>query len=125
MSNFENVKIIGAVLAVGILVMLSGFITELVYGPEQLEEHAYVVATVAESAADLETKTAEPESKPEPEAVAALIAAADTGAGRKEAKNVPRATPRPRTARTRSAPSCGISWAARSLPSRASPTPAG
>ncbi len=86
MSNFENVKIIGAVLAVGILVMLSGFITELVYGPEQLEEHAYVVATGAESAADQETKTAEPESKPEPEAVAALIAAADTGAGRKEAK---------------------------------------
>ncbi len=90
MSNFENVKIIGAVLAVGILVMLSGFITELVYGPEQLEEHAYVIATGAESAAEdestaeQETKTAE--SKPEPEAVAALIAAADTGAGQKAVK---------------------------------------
>ena len=92
MSNIENVKIIGAVLAAGIIVMLSSFITELVYGPEQLEEHAYVVATGAESAAEdestaeEETKTAESESKPEPEPVAALIAAADTGAGQKAAK---------------------------------------
>ncbi|MEE8506904.1 MAG: cytochrome c family protein [Kiloniellales bacterium] len=84
MSNIENVKIIGAVLAVSIIVMLSGFITELVYEPEQLEEHAYVVATGAESAAEEETETAEPE--PEPEPVAALIAAADTGAGQKTAK---------------------------------------
>ncbi len=84
MSNIENVKIIGAVLAVSIIVMLSGFITELVYGPEQLEEHAYVVATGAESAAEEETETAEPE--PEPQPIAALIAAADTGAGQKAAK---------------------------------------
>ncbi|MEE8189785.1 MAG: cytochrome c family protein [Kiloniellales bacterium] len=94
MSNIENIKIICAVLAAIIIAMLSNFVTDLVYAPEELEQNVYVIAAAeageseeaAETAETAETaQPAEPaEAKASP--VVALIAAADPGAGEKAVK---------------------------------------
>lgn len=82
MSTLEINKIIAAVLTAGVVAMMSGFIAEIVYEIEPLEEPAYkvVVGEEAEEAGP----AAPAEAKIEP--VAPLLAAADPGAGQKIAK---------------------------------------
>ncbi len=79
MNSFEVVKIVGAVLAATLVVLLSRFITGQVYPEPEVAAHAYAVIPSAEPA--------EPEVpaavQPEATGIAALIAAAEPAAGEK------------------------------------------
>jgi len=82
MNSIEVVKIVGAVLAVALVVLLSRFITGQVYPEPEVVPRAYAVIASAVIA------SAEPAAPTEPEApaatgIAALIAAADPAAGKK------------------------------------------
>lgn len=77
MDSLELNKIIGAILTAGVIAMLTGFITELVYEPEHPghEEVAYSLAPrePAEAAPEAEEPGIEP--------IAPLLASADADAG--------------------------------------------
>ncbi len=79
MDSFEFSKILGAVLAAGLVASLSGFVAEQVYPDPNLEAQA---AAVTAREAPAEPKAA---GAPEPEAagIAVLLAAAEPDAGRK------------------------------------------
>ena len=82
-SSLEGNKILAAVLTAGVIAMASGFVAELVYHPEQLEENAFPVATDTGEAdgEDAAAMGGEPE-----ETVLAMLADADPAAGEKAAK---------------------------------------
>ena len=90
MSSIEINKIVGAVLTAGIVAVASGFVADLLYEPEMLEESVYKVATAesmaegaAESAAPAESsETASGDADP----FMTLLAAADAAAGQKALK---------------------------------------
>ena len=84
MSGLEINKIIGAVLAAGIIAMFAGFISHLMVQPEQPAEHAYPVEGVM--AGEAETAEAPAEEATEPESVLPLLASADVAAGQKAVK---------------------------------------
>ena len=78
-SSLEGNKITAAILTAGVIAMTSGFIAELIYHPQHLEENVYTVA-VAED---------EPAAGAEEEAavdLATLLAEADVASGEKQAK---------------------------------------
>jgi cytochrome c len=79
-SSLEGNKILAAVLTAGVIAMASGFVAELVYHPEQLEENAFPVATET-GGADTAAMDGEPEVT-----VLVLLAEADPTAGEKVAK---------------------------------------
>lgn len=80
MSTLEANKLIAAVLTAGVVAMLAGFIAEVVYHREPLEEHAYMVEMPEEPAA--EEEPAEPALEP----VVPLLAEASPEAGQQVAK---------------------------------------
>ena len=84
MNSIEVVKIVGAVLAVALVVLLSRFITGQVYPEPEVVPRAYAVIA---SAVIASTEPAEPEAPavapPAATGIAALIAAADPAAGKK------------------------------------------
>ncbi len=75
-------KIIGVVLMTGIIAMGSGFVADLLVAPQHLETSVYAVA-LPEAPSDAPAAEV-PAAGPEP--VAAMLAAADVGAGRKLSK---------------------------------------
>ncbi len=75
-------KIIGAVLTTGIIVMGSGFVADLLVAPQHMEASVYAVAPPQ---APGDGGAAEAQAAG-PEPVAALLAAADVGAGQKLSK---------------------------------------
>ncbi len=84
MNSIEVVKIVGAMLAVALVVLLSRFITEQVYPEPEVVPHAYAVVP---SGAVPSGGPAEPEApaaaQPEATGIATLIAAAEPAAGEK------------------------------------------
>ncbi len=84
MNSIEVVKIVGAMLAVALVVLLSRFITEQVYPEPEVVPHAYALIP---SAAVPSGEPAEPEApaaaQPEATGIATLIAAAEPAAGEK------------------------------------------
>lgn len=84
MNSIEVVKIVGAVLAVALVVLLSRFITGQVYPEPEVVPRAYAVVPGAVIAS---AEPAEPEAPavapPAATGIAALIAAADPAAGKK------------------------------------------
>jgi cytochrome c len=90
MSSLEINKIVGAALTAGIVAVASGFVADLLYAPEKLEESVYKVATAesmvegaAESAAPAESSEAASEDA---DPLMTLLAAADAAAGQKALK---------------------------------------
>jgi cytochrome c len=81
MSGLEINKIIGAVLAAGVIAMFAGFVSHLAVQPEQLAENAYPVEGVVP--AEAETAEAPAATVDEPESVLPLLASADAAAGEK------------------------------------------
>lgn len=75
-------KIIGTVLTTGIIVMGSGFVADLLVAPQDMQASVYAVAPPQ---APGDGGAAEAQAAG-PEPVAALLAAADVGAGQKLAK---------------------------------------
>lgn len=75
-------KVIGAVLMTGLIVKGSGFVADLLVAPQQLEASATAVA-LPEAPGDGGAAEAQAAG---PEPVAAMLAAADVGAGRKLSK---------------------------------------
>lgn len=74
-------KIAAAILSAGLLAMLTGFASYMLYSPKQLDKPAYMIA------ADEPTTTVAKAAAPVgPEPVAALLAAANLDAGKKVAK---------------------------------------
>jgi len=85
MSSLEINKIIGAVLAAGIIAMFAGFISHLLFQPEQLAENAYPVEGVTPAEAPPAAEEAAAAAS-EPASVLPLLAAADLAAGKKAAR---------------------------------------
>jgi cytochrome c len=89
MSTLDINKIIASLLTAGVVAMLAGFVAELLFEHEPLEEPAYRVLVTgegAEEAAEEATEEAGEEAasapaEPETPPLAALLAAADPGAG--------------------------------------------
>ncbi len=79
MDSIEVVKIVGALLAVALVVSLSSFITEQVYPEPEAAPHAYAVIPSAEPAEPEAPAAAQPEAT----GIATLIAAAEPDAGEK------------------------------------------
>jgi len=79
MNSIEVVKIVGAMLAAALVVLLSRFITEQVYPEPEVVPHAYAVVPSGEPA-EPEAPAAAP---PEATGIATLIAAAEPAAGEK------------------------------------------
>ncbi len=79
MHSIEVVKIVGAVLATALLVLLARFITEQVYPEPEVVPHAYAIAPSGEPAEPEAPAAAQPEAT----GIAALIAAAEPAAGEK------------------------------------------
>ncbi len=74
-------KIAGAILSAGLLAMLTGFASQVLYSPGELAKPAYAIA-----AAEPQATTAKAAAPAGPEPVAALLASASTDAGKKVAK---------------------------------------
>ncbi len=79
MDSIEVVKIVGALLAVALVVSLSSFITEQVYPEPEVAPHAYAVIPGGEPAEPEAPAPAQPEAT----GIVALIAAAEPAAGQK------------------------------------------
>ncbi len=79
MNSIEAVKILGAVLAVALVVLLSRFITEQVYPEPEVVPHAYAVVPRGEPAEPEAPAAAQPEATD----IATLIAAAEPAVGEK------------------------------------------
>ena len=79
MNSIEVVKIVGAMLAVALVVLLSRFITEQVYPEPEVAPHAYAVAPSAEPAEPAAPAAAQAEAP----GIATLLAAAEPAAGKK------------------------------------------
>ena len=92
MNLFEINKMVGAVLATGLVVFVINQVGDLLVSPTPLEKPAYAVAVAEEPAADEETvgetvqAAAEEEAPTDAPAILALLGAADVEAGRKVAK---------------------------------------
>ena len=82
MNSIEVVKIVGAMLAAALVVLLSRFITEQVYPEPEVVARAYAVVPSAEPTEPAAAAAAPPEAA----GIAALIAAADPAAGEKLVK---------------------------------------
>jgi len=80
MDSLELNKIAGAILTAGVIAMLAGFISHVVFHTEHGEEVAYAVGPG--EAAESETQAAEPKIEP----IAPLLAAANADSGEKIAK---------------------------------------
>ncbi len=76
MDSIEVVKIVGAMLAAALVVLLSRFITEQVYPEPEVVPHAYAVVPGGEPEAPAA-------AQPEAAGIATLIAAAEPAAGEK------------------------------------------
>ncbi len=81
-SSLESNKIFGAILTAGVIAMSAGFIAELLYHPEMLDENVYVVAADGGGG----TEAAEAEAEEVVELIGPLLAAADPANGEKVAK---------------------------------------
>ncbi len=79
MDSIEVVKIVGAMLAVALVVLLSRFITEQVYPEPEVAPHAYAVVPSGEPAEPEAPAAAQPEAP----GIATLLAAAEPAAGKK------------------------------------------
>ncbi len=79
MSSIEVVKIVGAMLAVALVVLLSRFITEQVYPEPEVVPHAYAPIPSGEPAEPEAPAAAQPEAP----GIATLLAAAEPAAGEK------------------------------------------
>ena len=79
MNSIEVVKIVGAMLAAALVVLLSRFITEQVYPEPEGVPHAYAVVPSGESGEPEAPAAAQPEAT----GIATLIAAAEPAAGQK------------------------------------------
>ncbi len=77
-SSLEGNKIAGAILTAGVIAMTSGFIAELIYHPQHLEENVYTVAVAEDEPAAAEEEAAVD--------LATLLAEADVASGEKQAK---------------------------------------
>jgi cytochrome c len=87
MDVFEINKMVGAILATVLFVVVISEVGDLLVSPTALEKPAYAVTTEEEPAAEQEAaaEPAEPAAE-EGSAIAALLAAADAEAGRKTFK---------------------------------------
>ena len=74
-------KIAGAILSAGLLAMLTGFASQVLYGPGELATPAYAIAV-----AEPQATTAKAAAPAGPEPVATLLASASADAGKKIAK---------------------------------------
>ena len=74
-------KIAGAILSAGLLAMLTGFASQVLYSPGELATPAYAIAV-----AEPQATTAKVAAPAGPEPVVALLASASTDAGKKTAK---------------------------------------
>ena len=74
-------KIAGAILSAGLLAMLTGFASQVLYSPGELATPAYAIAVAEPQATTV--KAAAPAG---PEPVTAILASASTDAGKKVAK---------------------------------------
>lgn len=79
-SSLEGNKVAAAILTAGVIAMTCGFLAHILYGSEEMTEHAYLVE-VPEATASGEASTAESEMS-----LASLLADGDLEAGQKEAK---------------------------------------
>ena len=76
MSFFEANKIVAALLTAGVVALVGGFVTELVFDREPPEGNAYPIAAAAEAPAP-----AADTSKEQVASIGQLLASADAGAG--------------------------------------------
>lgn len=79
-SSLEGNKIAGAILLAGVIASTCGLAAHILYGSEEMTEHAYVI-NVPEASASGEADTAASEVS-----LASLLADGDMAAGQKEAK---------------------------------------
>jgi len=79
MDSIEVVKIVGAMLAAALVILLSRFITEQVYPEPEGVPHAYAVVPSGERGEPEAPAAAQPEAT----GIATLIAAAEPAAGKK------------------------------------------
>ncbi len=79
-GSLEGNKIVAAVLAAGVVAMISGFVATLVYHPETLDKPVYSVAVEEAEPAAADAAAAPAMS------LGGLLAAADAEAGKKQAK---------------------------------------
>lgn len=83
MDSLELNKIVAAILAAGVIAMVSGFIASfVVHAPEAPEERAYVIATPSEGDAQADADATDAAE----ESVMVLLASADPAAGEKVTK---------------------------------------